>query len=218
LKQIVPDSHKPFVLVKGEPLLVRTIVQCQKAGVKDIIVVLAPRNAQSAVDLLEANDLLTNTHLVLQPTPIGPGEALMRGLAAVPSECHDVIILVGDNVYPSDIIHHLTHESYAARSSGVVIGEYVTHDVVSRRTYWSTTHREWREHTSIPPNESKRMFTWQGPLMMPVAKLRLALLAAREAIPMPYEWPIGPAFNYLSNDGPHRLSWSGIEDVGQPTS
>jgi hypothetical protein len=77
--------------------------------VNKIVVVVAPENALLISQLLSDCGLTERTHLVVQPQPKGPGEALYRALAVSSVYSDRVMLLMGDNYMSEATIHSALH-------------------------------------------------------------------------------------------------------------
>lgn len=99
LYEIVPPYHKVFIPINGVPMIVR-VLEAVKPFVDRSIIVAAPENAQAMAQLLAHTKMLDDVDILVHHTPIGPGDALRRGLAV--SEADDVVVVCADNMMTED--------------------------------------------------------------------------------------------------------------------
>lgn len=96
LAGLVPAGLKPALLVDGESLLTRLLREV-KSFPGDVTLVVAPGNAALLLELVAAAGFNTGElNVVVQPVPLGPGEAVKRALPYCRGE--SVVVLCGDNM------------------------------------------------------------------------------------------------------------------------
>ena len=92
-KQLLPVYNKPMVFYPLETLL--------KAGIKDILIILAPENAGLFLNLLGTGDQFgVHFSYVIQKEPKGLGEAFILGEDFIDND--NVTMALGDNIFDED--------------------------------------------------------------------------------------------------------------------
>jgi len=211
LAGIVPTGMKPLVVVNGEALIARLARQARSFVTGRLIVVVSPTNAAPIVDLLARVDR-RDIDYVVQPTPAGPGEALLRGLALASSPY--TLVLAGDNWMPDAAVTSVVYAAPLGCAVGVrVVGEP---DVARRFT-------RFREHNAHGPSlecdEGPDLrwpgpwTVWCGPLVLPTenAKAVLTTIVRNRG---DNEAKIGPYIGSLG--GSAALVPVDAQDIGTP--
>lgn len=92
-KQLLPVYNKPMVLYPIETLV--------KAGIKEILVIIAPNNAGDFLKLLgDGEDYGCKISYVIQEKPEGLAQAFTIGKNFIDDD--DVTLILGDNLYEDD--------------------------------------------------------------------------------------------------------------------
>lgn len=124
LAGVLPPFMKPFILVNGETLLM-SLIQLANRYVGRIIVVAAPENVQMIAGLLHNTRYEPNVDIVVQPSAVGPLDAVRRALPLCSGEY--VNILCGDNV--------VSHEDLAGTVDRVNDDPAAHYAICTRREY-----------------------------------------------------------------------------------
>lgn len=209
LSGVVPTGLKPLLLANGEPLVKRLVRQAYANGLaSSITVVVSPTNAAPIVEVVAANGV----HYVVQPTPRGPGDALLRALRHV-DPGHRALVVMGDN-YIADAFFAAVYEADAA----LVIGTTALDDV-ARFTRVGTTSAPralWSAEGPIMKTEPSTRTVWCGPLLLPVGATRQVLYAKQS--PVSGELKIGPWLGAIAEFVGERwaLVSGDARDIGMP--
>lgn len=197
LKGFVPPYHKPLLIVNGKSL-VSGAVQAVRDIVDDIVVVVAPQNAEPIVHVVHA--LGASVRYVIQPEANGPAEALELGLEGLqPSD--QAIVIMGDNtINRSDI------EEIVARyaNDNVICGRYMSYPEATRFTR-VLAGGIWHEGPPQPGHDlTSDVFVWLGPIKINVSDWF--------ATPPNKKNLIGPRFSHMST----QLFEVDCSDIGVP--
>lgn len=85
LRSVIQDSQKALVAVHGEPFLARVLRQLKQAGIDDIVLCAHYRADQVAAQLdALAHGAQLRVQMVVEPTPLGTGGALLNALREFP--------------------------------------------------------------------------------------------------------------------------------------
>jgi NDP-sugar pyrophosphorylase family protein len=200
LNGVMLPFHKPLFLINGRPLITQIVdILCGEGEVERIIIVVAPENAQPIAQILDGYGNLY--HMVVQPYPSGPGEALLRGLQLVHSE--RVLVLMGDNTISQQEIHDVTRIK-----RDVISTQHLPSESAQRFTYYS--NGEWYEDHQVTPGQNT--LVWCGPLVLRSERVR-------EAIPWvgrSQEVKIGPYLNDILDGDDYECYESSALDIGTP--
>lgn len=92
-KQLLPVYNKPMIMYPLETLL--------KAGIKDILIILAPEHSDQYMELLgNGKEFNANLSYVIQPRPEGLAQAFILGQNFIVDE--SVCMILGDNIFEDD--------------------------------------------------------------------------------------------------------------------
>ena len=196
LKGFVPPYHKPLLIENGKSL-VSAAVQAVRDIVDDIVVVVAPQNAEPIVHVVHA--LGASVRYVIQPEANGPAEALELGLEGLqPSD--QAIVLMGDNT-----VNRTDIEEIVARyaDDNVICGRHMSYPEATRFTR-VLADDTWHEGPPLPGHDlTKDAFVWLGPIKINVGDW-LATPNKKNLI--------GPRFNYMRT----QLFEVDCSDIGIP--
>lgn len=206
LDGIVPIGLKPLLLVNGEPLIKRLVRQA--AGVSnDITVVVSPTNVGPIIELIGPS-----LDYVVQPTPFGPGDALLRGLRGWDdARC---MVLLGDNWLPDGTIEAVRHVTAELIISGFSTSAR-KHALRFTRIFTDPeTGRPKRSEEGGLLSGSPPWDVWCGPLLAPEDILHRVL---HDADSVDGEKKIGPHITtLLSRVENSRFVYCDAKDVGTP--
>lgn len=193
LDGIAAPFWKPMMVVNGAPLIVTVVRQAGEAADGNrVVLVVSPENAQPICQLLESAWLEEIPDIVVQPAPVGPGDALLR---AGPLLGKRVLQLCADNVTPDADLRAL-----AACTEPLVVGvrEIENQAEAERFTLIAEDHTfsEGVGAAGMRWADGKYR-AWLGPIVADAPRL---LDAVREAEPVRDEKKIGPALSAFSKD------------------
>ena len=94
LGPLAAQMNKSLVTVGQRPMLVHQVLQLQRAGCIEVIVVVSPDQERQVRDVVKRAGL-PNVHVTQQPRAAGPADALLHGVHEVHDE-GDVIVLLAD--------------------------------------------------------------------------------------------------------------------------
>lgn len=98
-KQLLPVYNRPMIFY---PL--NTLV---RAGIKEILIIVAPENAGDYLNLLgSGKEFGVKFTYEIQDKPAGLSEAFIIGETFLQGE--DVVMILGDNIFEEDITEHIT--------------------------------------------------------------------------------------------------------------
>lgn len=185
LKGFVPPYHKPLLVVNGRTL-VSGAVQAVRGFVDEIVVVVAPQNADPIVHVVHA--LGANVRYVIQPEADGPAKALELGLHGL-KVTDQAIVIMGDNT----VSRHDVEEIVARfPDSNVVCGRYLDYPEAARFTR-VLADLTWYEGPPKPGHDlTKAVFVWLGPIKITVADW--------VATPRDSHNRIGPRFAHMQTE------------------
>lgn len=205
----VPAFSKTLTEVDDKPLL-EHLVDLALHHSNRIVIVAAVENVERIRDLLGDDD---DVRIVIQPRPVGPGDALLRGLEACDSE--HVLVLCGDNVMDRHAVNAIVTAHTDTGKQCFKVG-----------TGWEKNEREALRYTRITANDrfvegpvddqprstSLGWRVWLGPLVVPREAFRRVLCnAVGEFI----HFRIGPHLNDLPKP---QLVEVKVTDIGTPES
>jgi 5-methylcytosine-specific restriction endonuclease McrA len=205
LEGVAAPFWKPLVAVGGRPLVVRLADQARRLNEGRTVIVTSPENTLPIVQVLDANELLPNVDVIVQPSPDGPGAAFLR---ARPFLSGPSMILAADNVIADEDI-------LSCHGHNFVIGTQTVK--TKRRAARFTVIGEDRtvgENLSAPDLSAKKWAdgkwrVWLGPLVCDPTVLGTAILS----IPWKDERKIGRALDLV---GDPFLAEVNCQDVGTP--
>lgn len=197
----VPPFHKPLIVVNGKTLIGSAAYAVQ--GIVDsVTVVVSPTNAAGIVHVTKG---LVDQYIV-QPEPIGPGDALRRAMEGLDDKYDSMLVLMGDNTVDSVDVHNIVGAQ--GESINVIGTRAVGYPEALRFT--RMVNGEWyegfaREDERYDRTSAARV--WLGPILMNVEEFRKAWAEARTTM-------IGPAFKFLRTP-PINIDVN-CEDIGIP--
>ena len=106
-----PGMPKPLVWVAGLPMIVRTLVQCEDAGLDEAVVVVG-YEAPTIVKALTHHPRLTRIKVRFAEAPRWQDEGLVASLLAARSLLGDerFVIAMGDHVFDGKLIERIATE------------------------------------------------------------------------------------------------------------
>jgi GTP:adenosylcobinamide-phosphate guanylyltransferase len=172
LAGLVPDYHKPFLVVGGRSLLGNQVDLAGQLGLP-CVVVCAPENAQPTASLLRPRwSKQLELHLLVQPEPRGPTEGLHRALPLVHTS--HVIVLCADNTLKLEDLQSCVEHMVYNPLSLVVCGRWLS-AVRGERFVRVGPDRRVYEGPRGPAEQvwdGQLMWCWIGPLVIPIGPLR----------------------------------------------
>jgi NDP-sugar pyrophosphorylase family protein len=170
LEAAIERFHKPFVEIEQEPLIY-TLVKTVSLHVDRIVIVCSIENVHLMHELFGDDGMI---RLVIQPEPIGPGDALMRGLECV-HQTDQAIILCADNIIKREDMDAVVREARA--HPGLV---FTTRDVDPDEAERFARYRD-REFFEGPlndksPRTSGKYVVWIGPVVVSSPRQLAAIL------------------------------------------
>lgn len=205
----VEPFGKPLVDIGGKPLL-EHLVELANAHCNRVVIVASVENVKTIRDLVGARD---DVRIVIQPAPVGPGDALLRGLEACDSD--NVLVLCGDNVMDRHAVTAIAQAEKASVSDATfVVG--VTYEKNEREalryTRVTCTDRFVEGPVDDRPRDSvKGWMIWLGPLVVPRKHFSSVL---RRGVGEFIHFRIGPHLNELPH--PRFIELSRVRDIGTP--
>lgn len=199
LGDTVPPFHKPLIVVNGKTL-VGAAVDALQSRMTHITVVVSPTNAAAICSV-------TNGRVhqyIVQPEPIGPGDALRRALVTMPGET--AVVVMGDNTVTAEDIDAVMD----CHGANVVGGRMIQYPEALRFTRYFADMKVWHEGPKRSDEHYDRMssaFVWLGPIRIDVDEYFAAWKDTHTA-------KIAPAFNYMAHR-PVPVSVQ-CEDIGIP--
>ena len=208
LRGVVPQYHKPLLVVDGQSLIVSAIKQAKVAGIHRVIVVVAPENTMPVTALLNDAGLVdANTFIIVQPTAYGPGDAFLYASELVRSE--RVLLLMADNMFgPNDI------KTVMGLRRDVVIGVQTIAEPEIAVRFTRITPNGTYEGPEIDDSQrydESGFRVWLGPLVVNNEKLRNTLGHVVYDAQQNEELKIGP---YLGDVGEILAVGCVTHDVG----
>ena len=106
-KQLLPIYNRPMIYYPLNTLI--------KAGIKDILIIIAPEKAGEYLNLLgSGKELGITLTYEIQDKPKGLAEAFIIGESFL-SDKDDVVMILGDNIFEDDLSLHITSFKKGAR-------------------------------------------------------------------------------------------------------
>jgi len=186
LNGVLPAFYKPLIVIDGQTLIRTAVELATKYSYSPPVVVVAPENALPIAQVLDG----TSYHMIVQPEPTGPGDALLLGLLL--TRCDTVTILMADNVIPAQDMHEIV----LANTPAVCI-KYVQPSDAERFTRLRRS-LTWVEKVPITDDdvwEDGTTRCWVGPIKISAKRAREVLegMLYNET----HELQIGEHFNEL---------------------
>lgn len=204
LEGIAAPFYKPLLVVNGQALLVSALTTKEFTN---SVVVLSPSNAAVAIPLVtDAVDRPVN--FVVQPTPTGPGDALLLGLQMLTGlGCDKFVAVMGDNTSSREALDSVLGFVHGRQECVVHTQTLPRHEV--HRFTW-THDNEWHEKDCVVPPVSE-VPCWIGPIGGSIPAVMSALSALE---PTGDERLISPIFNMLKTT---TVESNGtVFDIGTP--
>ncbi len=105
-KQLLPIYNKPMIYYPLETLI--------KSGIKDILIIVAPDNADDFLRLLDnGKDFEVNFTYKIQDKPNGIAEAFLIGKDFIGTD--NVALILGDNIFEDDFSENIKNFTSGAR-------------------------------------------------------------------------------------------------------
>jgi choline kinase len=210
LKGLVAPYHKPLLVVEGKPLVLRVMESC-KRFVDRIILVVAPENAHAMASLVGSWGMSHRLHIVVQPVPLGPGEALYRGLCV--SDSIETLVVCGDNIVPAADMEKFNYP----QCSRIGVGVKITESDEEAQRFSRLDVNTWQFIEDRPGGKTAdgRYLCWLGPIRVPTRPTQNVLEQAIKMQVKRREIKIAENLN--------RLNWEVVPievscvDVGIPT-
>jgi glucose-1-phosphate thymidylyltransferase len=106
-KQLLPVYNRPMIYYPLNTLI--------KAGIKDILIIIAPEKAGEYLNLLgSGKEFGVRFTYEIQEEPRGLAEAFRIGESFL-SDGDDVTLILGDNIFEADLTEHITSFTQGAR-------------------------------------------------------------------------------------------------------
>lgn len=201
----VEPFGKPLIDIGGTPLLVH-LVELANQHCSRIVIVASVENVGRIRDLTEGRD---DVRIVIQPRPVGPGDALLRGLEACDSD--SVLVLCGDNVMDKHSLNAIL--TYGEETDFKVGVTYEKEERNAQRfTRITCTDRFVEGPVDDRPRSTEKGFmVWLGPLVVP--RLHFSQIL-RRAVGEYIHFRIGPHLNELPR--PKFVQLGQVKDIGTP--
>lgn len=205
LKGITATGMKPLLVVNGEPLITRLHHQANQDANPPVIVT-SPVNTQAICDLVG-----DDARYVVQPSPAGPGEALLRGLEAVRTPW--VTVLMGDNYITNADYEYVQNAAVSPAQTVIGVTHTVDFDIARHFTRVSGDALLLSEEGDVTLKSPWTL--WCGPLVVRTDLVREvlseALLHSGEN-----ELKIGPYLEDFVAEGRFHLAQIEAMDIGTP--
>lgn len=105
-KQLLPVYNRPMIFYPLNTLI--------KAGIKEILIIVAPENAGDYLKLLgSGREFGVKFTYEIQDNPRGLSEAFIIGESFMQDD--DVVLILGDNIFEQDVTEHIQSFSGGAR-------------------------------------------------------------------------------------------------------
>lgn len=101
LRPLTYEVPKPLVPIKGKPLIMHTIEQLSKNGVKNFVIAVGYKAEEIIKTLGDGSSLGVNIKYSIEKTPLGTGGAVKKAASLV--EEFPVLVVNGDNLFKLDI-------------------------------------------------------------------------------------------------------------------
>jgi molybdopterin-guanine dinucleotide biosynthesis protein A len=207
VESITGPYGKPLIKVDGVSLVRRAVLLAREVRAERIVVVVAPQNA--AVIIREVEDV-PYVNFVLQPSPRGPGHALLYGIASCNSEDDRVLVLLGDNLSTNDDVQRVVDNEH-----GTAIGVRMLNVEDAQRYTFLDYDNVWREKE--PPRTDQLLVPcWIGPFVGCIGNIYAELNNLAYFLEPGQELPIGPYLNRFMWGGRTRTVLVGSRDLGTP--
>lgn len=175
LRGVAAPYHKPFMVVNGRPLILGCVDAALTTTRGKVIVVAAPDNVVPMTALLRDADLLNpRVRIIVQPDPMGPGDAFLLGSELVTET--KTMILLADNVLSNDDVRRLVE---ADDELMVGCATVATPEVAARFTRIRPDGMIIEQPTVDILRErwdGGSFRVWVGPLIVPTNPMRRVLL------------------------------------------
>lgn len=175
LKGYVPAYMKPLMLVNGEPLIVTLCQSALRAVEGDVVVVVAPQNADPVTQVLSQRFDFSRFVFVVQPAAVGPACALSLGMRAVAAD--EVLVLCGDNLVPDDDMGRAVSYIIQPHVNVVVCCTRLPRDRAERFSRFNSTQDALVEGPLGVGETGPDFLCWCGPVAARCRHLRAAFQA-----------------------------------------
>jgi molybdopterin-guanine dinucleotide biosynthesis protein A len=204
VESIAGPYGKPLVKVDGVSLVRRAVLLAREARAERIVVVVAPENSIGIVREVEDVD---EVFFVLQPSPRGPGHALLYGIASCKSKDDRVLVLLGDNLSTSEDVRRVVHNG--------AIGVRMLNVEDAQRYTFLDDDNVWREKVR-PHTEKLFVLCWIGPFLGSIDNIYTVLNDMIHLVEPDHELPIGPYLDQFMYGGRSRTVQVSSRDLGTP--
>jgi NDP-sugar pyrophosphorylase family protein len=208
LRGVVPQFHKPLMTVDGKAMIVHAVEEARSVPVDKLVIVVAPDNAGPITSLLvDARLLDTDTTIIVQPEPNGPGVAYLLAVDLI--ACDEVLLLMADNIFGKQDVFRVLHGD----ANVVVGGRYENDPAIARRFTRVTPSGGTFEGPDINETQewtASRFFIWLGPLRAPTHRLAQAIGAYGV---VGNEFKIGPALGHCGSIGAVECDTHDVGDL-----
>jgi hypothetical protein len=168
-----------------------------------VIIVTSPLNTAPICDLI-----VHRAQFVVQPAPLGPGEALLRGLQS--AHAPEVLVLMGDNWMEYDDLQRVARQDVSVAVGTMAVG--------SREVAKRFTRVRWDLNGNLQSEEGDDVTfnvpcsAWCGPLLLPRERTAEVLSEATRS----GELKIGPHLGEIARDLPAVSVMVKARDIGVP--
>jgi len=204
LKGLVPTAMKPLLVYNGQTLVGRLVQQAlEVANAEKAVVVCSPLNAQPICEVLQGK-----SHIILQPSPTSPLDALRIGLQLCDSPL--VMVLCGDNIVPDKTMNNVLGCIRDFDQPALTIALRTVEGQDARRFTRLVNARFEAPQEAVGQATS---LCWIGPFVAPTEALRSILEGFGAETDQ-----FADVFNELTATPPHRLHFaeSDAADIGVP--
>lgn len=224
LKGVIPSSLKPLFPVNGVPLIVDVMMKAKEVRESSQqIIVCSPSNVVHIAELLEshfeADFINTYVTLIVQPRPLGPGDALVLAARHVRTDC--VTVLCSDNIiHKNDIEENIKLAEKDGQPYRVAICVARTLVQDSKRfTIISPLCAIVVEREAVPDDKWEDGFvrSWIGPLTLPRQQAIDIISGDRQnTLWEGKELKIGPYISKIAQEADFRIAChvSSCIDIG----
>jgi NDP-sugar pyrophosphorylase family protein len=204
VESIAGPYGKPLIKVDGVSLVRRAVLLAREARAERIVVVVAPENSTDIVREVEDVD---EVFFVLQPSPRGPGHALLYGVTSCRAEDDQVLVLLGDNLSTAEDVRRVVHNG--------AIGVRMLNVEDAQRYTFLDDDNVWREKVR-PFSKEPYVPCWIGPFLGSIDNIYSVLNRMIHFVEPGHELPIGPYLPQFMHGGLSRTVLVSSRDLGTP--
>jgi len=204
VESIAGPYYKPLLKIDGVSLVRRAVLLAREARAERIVVVVAPENSTDIVREVEDVD---EVFFVLQPSPRGPGHALLYGVTSCRADDDRVLVLLGDNLSTDEDVWRVVH-------NGAIGVRMLSVEEAQRYTFLDDDN-VWREKVR-PFSKEPYVPCWIGPFVGSIDNIYSVLNRMIHFVEPGHELPIGPYLSQFMRGGLSRTVLVSSRDLGTP--